>query len=153
PRLSISISKISSSEITRGLTFRLCGEIGVITKFPDPGEIIGPPQLSEYAVEPVGVAIINPSAQYSFSKSPFKKTFKVIIEDVSRLINVTSLSAKLFPLNKGELSASTANKVLFSIVYSSLNNADRASSILSLLILAKKPNRPKLIPVIGMLES
>ena len=29
------------------------------------GEIIGPPQDKEYAVEPVGVEMINPSALYS----------------------------------------------------------------------------------------
>ena len=37
------------------------GAIGVSERIPFPGEIIGPPQLSEYAVEPVGVEIIKPS--------------------------------------------------------------------------------------------
>ena len=37
----------SVSGITIGLTLRLCGAIGVIKKFPDPGYTIGPPQLSE----------------------------------------------------------------------------------------------------------
>ena len=32
---------------TIGLKFKLCGEIGVITKLLDPGVIIGPPQESE----------------------------------------------------------------------------------------------------------
>jgi hypothetical protein len=47
----------------KGLTLRLCGAIGVITKLLEDGANIGPPQLSEYAVDPVGVATINPSAQ------------------------------------------------------------------------------------------
>tara|TARA_B100000212_G_scaffold5705_1_gene4259 strand:+ start:656 stop:817 length:162 start_codon:yes stop_codon:yes gene_type:complete len=51
------------SEITSGLAFKLCGAIGVKTRFLLSGIIIGPPQLSEYPVEPVGVEIIKPSAQ------------------------------------------------------------------------------------------
>ena len=51
------------SEITNGLAFRLCGAIGVKTKFLLSGIIIGPPQLKEYPVDPVGVDIIRPSAQ------------------------------------------------------------------------------------------
>ena len=54
---------IVSSEITKGRAFRLCGAIGVNTKDLVVGAITGPPQLSEYPVEPVGVAIIKPSAQ------------------------------------------------------------------------------------------
>ena len=45
------------------LSRRLCGATGVMTKFPDLGKTIGPPQLKEYPVEPVEVAIITPSAQ------------------------------------------------------------------------------------------
>jgi hypothetical protein len=60
---SISKDRTLVSDKTIGRTLRLCGEIGVTTMFPDPGKTIGPPQLSEYAVEPVGVATISPSAQ------------------------------------------------------------------------------------------
>ena len=35
------------SGITIGLTFKLCGATGVITKLLESGKIIGPPQLSE----------------------------------------------------------------------------------------------------------
>ena len=48
---------------TSGRTFRLCGAMGVTTKFLLSGESIGPPQLSEYAVEPVGVETMSPSPQ------------------------------------------------------------------------------------------
>ena len=54
---------LSVLEITIGLTLRLCGATGVITKLLVPGIKIGPPELKEYPVEPVGVEIINPSAQ------------------------------------------------------------------------------------------
>lgn len=52
-----------SSVITNGLAFKLCGAIGVITNAFTSGVNIGPPQLKEYPVDPVGVDIINPSAQ------------------------------------------------------------------------------------------
>ena len=46
-RPSILSFKVLWSGITIGLTFRLCGATGVITKFFDPGNRIGPPQLRE----------------------------------------------------------------------------------------------------------
>jgi hypothetical protein len=54
------------------LTFKLCGAMGVTTIFPELGITIVPQQLNEYAVEPVGVATISPSAQYEFKNSLFK---------------------------------------------------------------------------------
>ena len=56
-------SILVSSEIISGLAFKLWGAIGVMIKFFEFGEITGPLQLSEYPVEPVGVAIIRPSDQ------------------------------------------------------------------------------------------
>src|SRR5690606_22282387 len=130
-RLSISTVKISLSEITRGLTFKLCGDMGVITKFPEPGKIIGPPQLSEYAVEHVGVANMIPSAQYALSNSPFKYTRTVIMADEPRLRIEISFKAKLLPLNNVDPSAFTDKRVLFSMLYSFFNNDTIAGSILS----------------------
>src|SRR5437763_16890376 len=52
---------------------RTCGQIGVITRTPDSGSRIGPPAESEYAVEPVGVATIKPSALNSVSASPLTR--------------------------------------------------------------------------------
>lgn len=54
---------VDESGITKGLAFRLCGAIGVITKLLVEGSKIGPPQLNEYPVDPVGVETISPSAQ------------------------------------------------------------------------------------------
>ena len=51
------------SGMINGLTFKLCGAIGVMIKTSLPGMIIGPEQLKLYPVEPVGVDIIKPSAQ------------------------------------------------------------------------------------------
>ena len=52
-----------SSEMTMGRIFRLWGATGVIIKLPEFGKTMGPPQLREYPVEPVGVATMIPSAQ------------------------------------------------------------------------------------------
>ena len=57
------MSTFLSSEITSGLAFKLWGAMGVKTKFLLSGIIIGPPQLRELPVDPVGVETISPSAQ------------------------------------------------------------------------------------------
>ena len=62
-RLSTCSSISVCRGMTKGLTARLCGAMGVRTRFLEEGEIIGPPQLSEYPVDPVEVEMINPSLQ------------------------------------------------------------------------------------------
>jgi acetyltransferase len=49
---------------TKGRFVRVKGQIGVIRMPATPGWITGPPAAREYAVEPVGVAMIRPSARY-----------------------------------------------------------------------------------------
>src|SRR5439155_9465262 len=68
---SISMSDVSATIMDRFV--RTCGQIGVITRTPDSGSRIGPPAESEYAVEPVGVATIKPSALNSVSASPLTR--------------------------------------------------------------------------------
>ena len=51
------------SETIIGRTFKLCGLTGVIMILLDCGSTMGPPQLNEYPVEPVGVEMIKPSDQ------------------------------------------------------------------------------------------
>ena len=45
---------------------RLCGAIGEMMKLFESGVTMGPPTLIEYAVDPVGVDTMRPSAQYEF---------------------------------------------------------------------------------------
>ena len=52
---------LSSGTIT-GRLVSVCGQIGVIASAATEGKTMGPPAESEYAVEPVGVATISPSA-------------------------------------------------------------------------------------------
>ena len=54
---------LQSEDITIGLLVNVCGAMGTSKKELEFGFIIGPPQLREYPVDPVGVDIIKPSAQ------------------------------------------------------------------------------------------
>ena len=60
----INTSNFELGGITIGLLERLMGHIAVITIASIPGCKIGPPVAIAYAVEPVGVAKINPSPLY-----------------------------------------------------------------------------------------
>ena len=74
--------KTAVSGIIMGLTFKLWAAMGAIIKFFESGVTIGPPTLNAYAVDPEGVEIINPSAQYAFKKSPLIHTCMVISEEL-----------------------------------------------------------------------
>ena len=52
----------SSGGTTSGLTFNVCGQIGTIVIASSDGCKTGPPADNPYAVEPVGVDTIKPSA-------------------------------------------------------------------------------------------
>ena len=54
-----------SAAVTTGLWVSEWGQIGVITSVAVPASTIGPPAARLYAVDPIGVATINPSALYS----------------------------------------------------------------------------------------
>ena len=56
-------SSITESQFrTAGLLSRECGQIGVTQTADNEGSSIGPPADKEYAVDPVAVAAITPSA-------------------------------------------------------------------------------------------
>src|SRR6188768_692544 len=98
-----------------GLTVRLCGLTGVMTKFPDRGKISGPPQLNEYPVDPVGVATIIPSAQYEFKNSPLMNVWIVIMDDVSFFTTVKSFSAKFSELKISALLSNFRSDLLSTV--------------------------------------
>src|SRR5260370_18050310 len=88
---SISMSDVSATIIDRFV--RTCGQIGVITKTPDSGSRIGPPAESEYAVDPVGVATIRPSALNSVSGSPLTRVHSTTRRESSPRPNTASFDA------------------------------------------------------------
>ena len=57
---STTIEQVAGT--TSGRTARVWAQIGVTTIASTPGTTIGPPALSEYAVDPVGDATTIPSA-------------------------------------------------------------------------------------------
>ena len=77
-----------------GRTVSVCGAMGVRMTASVPGASSGPPAESEYAVEPVGVAKISPSAQYVLSGAPPART-SISSRPVAPLRSTTnSLSAQ-----------------------------------------------------------
>ena len=84
--------RLLSDGITIGLIFKLCGAMGAMMKTFESGVTIGPPTLNEYAVLPVGVAIITPSASYGGSDLPLTEIENSSIEDPLRWIE-SSFSA------------------------------------------------------------
>src|SRR5438128_11865473 len=93
---SVLPGEISITEVSLTMTERFvstCGQIGVMTKTPDSGDRIGPPAESEYAVEPVGVAMISPSALNSVSVSPFTFAFSLIKRERSPRLTTASFKA------------------------------------------------------------
>src|ERR1041385_4062114 len=59
---------------TRGRTASVWGQIAVTTIASTVGTTIGPPADIEYAVEPVGVLTMMPSAEYCATSSPSTET-------------------------------------------------------------------------------
>ena len=60
PREVTRITLVSGT--STGRLVSMCGQIGVRQMAGTDGKMIGPPAESEYAVEPVGVEMIRPSA-------------------------------------------------------------------------------------------
>src|SRR3954453_15677360 len=59
---------------TSGRTASVCGQIAVTTIASTVGTTIGPPADIEYAVDPVGVLTMIPSAEYCATSSPSTDT-------------------------------------------------------------------------------
>src|ERR1041384_757514 len=77
---------------TRGRTASVCGQIAVTTIASTVGTTIGPPADIEYAVEPVGVLTMMPSAEYCATSSPSTETLMRTTRATPPLWTTTSLS-------------------------------------------------------------
>ena len=129
---------------------RLCGDIGVNTNELLDGEITGPPQLNEYPVDPVGVDTIKPSDQYELIYVPSRLVLTLIIDVVSFL--TTLISFRAYGKDFSEIVLQfvvTFNKDLFSETNFLLKIFIKDFSRFSFFVLAKKPNLPVFIPMIG----
>ena len=65
-----------------GLSVNECGQMGVMQMHFTRESITGPPAESEYAVEPVEVETISPSARMLAIGSPFSKMSRSIILEI-----------------------------------------------------------------------
>jgi hypothetical protein len=72
--------------MTTARDVRLCGEIGLIVRTSLCGTTMGPPLASEYAVDPVGVVTMIPSAEYvtRYSSSTYVSSSMTLGEDPRR---------------------------------------------------------------------
>jgi hypothetical protein len=67
--------------------------MGLITMHSTDGSITGPPAEREYAVEPVGVEKISPSARYWLTGFPSQLIVRSIIRESDPRERTTSLRA------------------------------------------------------------
>ncbi len=78
--------------MTIGRLVSVCGAIGVTITASTLGRTIGPPAARLYAVDPVGVATIRPSAFTRVTNSSPIHTDKSIIRERAPLVMTTSFS-------------------------------------------------------------
>src|SRR5947209_14249886 len=78
---------------TIGRFVKVCGAIGVRSSASSVGCTIGPPAARLYAVDPVGVATIRPSALTRVTNSLPIDTDRSIIRDRAVFVMTTSFSA------------------------------------------------------------
>src|SRR5208283_3472398 len=85
---------VALSVTTRGLWVSEWGHTGVTTKEVTDGISTGPPAAREYAVEPVGVAMMTPSALQLNTKTPSMTRSKSKSRAIALLLTTASFNAK-----------------------------------------------------------
>ena len=131
---------------------RECGHIGVTTKHELSGLRTGPPAAIEYAVEPVGVETIIPSALLEVTSLPSQETFMSIKRAKSPLETTASFRQWYVPTISLWLSTSALIIIRLSTSYLPLTRflSKSSSSLSSPLI---KPTRPAFIPNVALLSN
>ena len=81
------------SGTSTGRLVSVCGQMGVRQMAGTAGKITGPPADSEYAVEPVGVEMISPSALYSQTSCWSTQASRSIMRAMAALVSTASFSA------------------------------------------------------------
>lgn len=120
--------------------------MGVTTITAASGERIGPPALIEYAVEPVGVEMISPSAVYSLTECPPIESSRRITREWSPRKTTTSFNA--VPSNRTSSPHITRNRTNARSLtrYPPPTTAAAAAAKSLAPNPAKKPNVPKFTP-------
>ena len=87
----------ASAGMTTGRLVSVCGAIGLSTSALTAGCTMGPPADRLYAVDPVGLAMMSPSALKRATKSPPTATENSTIRDREPPVTATSLSTLRSP--------------------------------------------------------
>src|SRR3954451_24896258 len=71
----------------------MCGQIGVMQIAGTEGKMMGPPADSEYAVDPVGVEMMRPSALYAHMNCPSTCVSRSIMRASADFASTASFNA------------------------------------------------------------
>ena len=139
----------SSGESTMLRAFKEWEQMGVSTISCAPGATIGPPAERLYAVEPVGVAAMMPSAIYSLKNTSFKYTWKCSICSTSCLVRTISFKAIPFTIFCAPTTL-PSSIMRFSSVKESYKRASSTGSMDSSRdTWVRYPRCPMLMPIMG----
>ncbi|MNR05464.1 hypothetical protein D3C85_1214970 [compost metagenome] len=136
---------------TIGLPDKVWGYIGTITMASSLGCMIGPPADSAYAVEPVGVATIRPSAFWLQTNWPSICSSNSIIRVDLPGCSTTSFSASPWPIASPWRRTSASSRKRLSTLYWPSSTSATFTSSSSGRISVRKPRLPRLIPSTGVL--
>src|SRR5580700_4421647 len=76
-----------------GRLVNMCGQMGVMQMAGTEGKMMGPPADSEYAVDPVGVETIRPSALYAHTNCSSTCASRSIMRAMADLVTTASFKA------------------------------------------------------------
>src|SRR5438270_356015 len=123
-----SSSSSCSGSNTTALPNERCGAIGTIVIERDTGRMSGPPTEKPYAVLPVAVATMRPSAQYTMSGSLSTRTATLIERTCLPRATTTSFSASARAVSPRARASRASRSARSSVVYRPATTSARAAS-------------------------
>ena len=140
--LTTSTATSVASERTIGRLESVCGAMGTKTQPGIAGCSMGPPADSEYAVDPVGEAMINPSALWFETNLPPTSTRNSTMPDVPPRLTTTSFMANASNTISSPLITRACMRGLESSSYSPRNMGPKVVWYASKGMSVMKPNLP-----------
>ena len=138
---------------TMGRLVSVCEQMGVSTTASMVGNTMGPPADRQYAVEPVGVETMSPSARYAVANWPATETSRLMMRLIADLVMTTSFSAT-YSLSRSPCRTIRAPSIIRSSTRSSSrSSASRAGKSSSAVSAVRKPSPPRFTPRMGTLRS
>src|SRR5438105_1569054 len=144
-----SSSSSCSGSNTTALPNDRCGAIGTIVIERETGRISGPPTEKPYAVLPVAVATMRPSAQYTMSGSPSTRTAMWIERTRAPRATTTSFRARARARSFWLRITRASSIVRTSTSKRPATMSAIAASNWSRVVAVRKPKRPRFTPSSG----